>query len=52
MEKEKNLDYVLILEKAGKNLQTKKVGNDYFLEGVACNFGVENSNKRIYEEKE
>jgi hypothetical protein len=52
MEKEKNLDYVLILEKAGKNLQTKKVGGDYYLEGVAAVFGKENSNKRIYEEKE
>jgi hypothetical protein len=52
MEKEKNLDYVLILEKASKNLQTKKENGEYFLEGVAAVFGVENSNKRIYEEKE
>lgn len=49
---EKNLDYVLILEKASKNLTSIKEGSDYFLEGVAAVFGVENSNHRIYEEKE
>ena len=49
---EKNLDYILILEKASKSLVTKKVGNDYFLEGTAAVFGVENSNHRIYEESE
>ena len=31
---EKNLDYILILEKASKSLVTKKVGDDYFLEGT------------------
>jgi hypothetical protein len=49
---EKNLDYVLILEKSINNLSTKKEGGEYFLEGVAAVFGVENSNHRIYEEKE
>ena len=49
---EKNLDYVLILEKSSKNLTTSKEGGDYFLEGVAAVFGVENSNHRIYEENE
>lgn len=49
---EKNLDYVLILEKSSVNLQSSKKGDDYFLEGVAAVFGVENSNHRIYEEKE
>jgi len=49
---ENNLDYVLILEKSSNNLTTKKQGGDYFLEGVAAVFGVENSNHRIYEENE
>ncbi len=48
----KNLDYILILEKASKNLTSVKEGGDYFLEGIAAVFGVENSNHRIYEEKE
>jgi hypothetical protein len=52
MNMEKNLDYVLILEKSSVNLQSSKKGDDYFLEGVAAVFGVENSNHRIYEEKE
>ena len=49
---ENNLDYVLILEKSSQNLKTKKEGGDYFLEGIAAVFGVENSNHRIYEENE
>jgi len=49
---ENNLDYVLILEKSSHNLTTKKEGGDYFLEGIAAVFGVENSNHRIYEENE
>ena len=50
---EDNLDYVLILEKSGSNLESKKSENgEYFLEGTAAVFGVENSNHRIYEEKE
>jgi len=49
---EKNQDYVLILEKSTVNLSSKKEGGEYFLEGVAAVFGIENSNHRIYEEKE
>ena len=49
---ENNLDYVLILEKSSHNLSTKKQGGEYFLEGIAAVFGVENSNHRIYEENE
>ena len=49
---EKNIDYVLILEKSSSNLSAKKENGDYFLEGVAAVFGVENSNHRIYEEQE
>ena len=49
---EKNIDYVLILEKSTSNLSAKKENGDYFLEGVAAVFGVENSNHRIYEEQE
>jgi hypothetical protein len=49
---EKNLDYVLVLEKSSSNLSAKKENGDYFLEGVAAVFGVENSNHRIYEEQE
>jgi hypothetical protein len=49
---EKNLDYILILEKSSNNLKTTKDGGEYFLEGVAAVFGVENSNHRIYEENE
>jgi len=52
MENNKNLDYVLILEKSSKNLSSMKKDGEYFLEGVAAVFGVENSNHRIYEEKE
>jgi hypothetical protein len=47
-----NLDYVLILEKSSHYLSTKKQGGEYFLEGIAAVFGVENSNHRIYEENE
>jgi hypothetical protein len=50
---ENNLDYVLVLEKSNSVLEAKKTSNgDYILEGTAAVFGVENSNKRIYEEKE
>ena len=47
-----NLDYVLILEKSSRNMTTSKQGGEYFLEGIAAVFGVENSNHRIYEENE
>ena len=45
-------DYVLILEKSSNNLAVSKQDGDYFLEGTAAIFGIENSNHRIYEEKE
>lgn len=51
MEKNK-LDYVLVLEKSSKNLTLNKEDGDYFLEGIAAVFGIENSNHRIYEENE
>jgi len=47
-----NNEFVLVLEKSSQNLKTEKTGNDYFLEGIAAVFGKENSNQRIYEEKE
>ena len=47
-----NNEFVLVLEKSSQNLKTEKRGNDYFLEGIAAVFGKENSNQRIYEEKE
>ncbi len=44
---------VLIVENSNHKLQVKDKGNDrYILEGVFCQFGVENNNRRIYEEKE
>ena len=50
---EKNLDYILVLEKSSVNLESKKNDKgEYFLEGVAAVFGIENSNHRIYEENE
>jgi len=47
-----NNEFVLVLEKSSQNLKTEKSGNDYFLEGIAAVFGKENSNQRIYEERE
>jgi len=47
-----NNEFVLVLEKSSHNLKTEKAGNDYFLEGIAAVFGKENSNQRIYEERE
>jgi hypothetical protein len=47
-----NNEFVLVLEKSSHNLKTKKAGGDYFLEGIAAVFGKENSNQRIYEERE
>lgn len=46
----KNL--LLILERADGNLNVNKESGDYVLEGIFAQFGVENNNKRIYEEKE
>ena len=42
---------VLILENSGSNL-SKGDNGDYVLEGIFAQFGVENNNNRIYEEKE
>lgn len=47
----KNDKLVLILENSGSNL-SRENGTDYVLEGVFAQFGVENNNNRIYEEKE
>jgi len=44
--------YVMILEKSESNLNVKKVNDSYILEGVFAQFGKENNNHRIYEEKE
>lgn len=42
---------VLILENSGSSL-VKGDSGDYVLEGIFAQFGVENNNNRIYEEKE
>lgn len=48
-----NKQFVMILERSGENLSVSKKGDsDYILEGVFAQFGVENNNHRIYEEKE
>jgi hypothetical protein len=48
-----NKQFVMILERSGENLSvSKKNDSDYILEGVFAQFGVENNNHRIYEEKE
>jgi len=48
-----NQKFVMILERSGENLSVKKGENDdYVLEGVFAQFGIENNNNRIYEEKE
>jgi len=43
---------LMILERSGSNLEINKVNDEYVLEGVFAQFGVENNNNRIYEEKE
>ena len=43
---------VMILERSNGNLQVDKNNDEYVLEGVFAQFGVENNNHRIYEEKE
>lgn len=43
---------VLILERSDSNLAFEKKSGEYILEGVFAQFGVENNNKRVYEEKE
>lgn len=47
-----NKQYLMILERSGENLSVDKKDNEYVLEGVFAQFGVENNNHRIYEEKE
>lgn len=47
-----NKQYLMILERSGENLSVNKKNDDYVLEGVFAQFGVENNNNRIYEEKE
>jgi hypothetical protein len=42
----------MILERSGENLNVNKTNDEYVLEGVFAQFGVENNNHRIYEEKE
>ena len=47
-----NNEFVLVLEKSSHNLKTEKSKGEYYLEGIAAVFGKENSNQRIYEERE
>lgn len=42
----------MILERSGENLSVSKTNDEYVLEGIFAQFGVENNNHRIYEEKE
>ena len=44
--------FVMILERSGEKLHVSKTNDEYVLEGVFAQFGVENNNHRIYEEKE
>ena len=48
----KDKQYLMILERSGENLHVDKSNSEYVLEGVFAQFGVENNNNRIYEEKE
>jgi hypothetical protein len=43
---------VLVLENSGSNLTRENGKDEYVLEGIFAQFGVENNNNRIYEEKE
>lgn len=47
-----NSNLLLILERSNANLTIAKDSGEYILEGIFAQFGVENNNKRIYEEKE
>jgi len=47
-----NNKFVMILERSGEKLNVSKTNDEYVLEGVFAQFGVENNNHRIYEEKE
>jgi len=48
----KTQQLLMILERSGENLNVQKTNNEYVLEGIFAQFGVENNNHRIYEEKE
>ena len=50
----KDQEYILILERSLSNLKPEKIqnSNEIYLEGIAAVFGKENSNQRIYEERE
>lgn len=48
----KDSKVLLILERSSENLKLNKESGDYILEGIFAQFGIENNNKRIYEEKE
>ena len=43
---------LLILERSSQNLKSVKDGNKTILEGIFAEFGVENRNGRVYEERE
>ena len=47
-----NSNLLLILERSNANLTIAKESGEYILEGIFAQFGVENNNKRVYEEKE
>ena len=47
-----NNNVLMILERSGSNLEVNKSNSEYVLEGIFAQFGVENNNHRIYEEKE
>jgi hypothetical protein len=47
-----NKQLLMILERSGENLNISKTNDEYVLEGVFAQFGIENNNHRIYEEKE
>ena len=47
-----NKKLLMILERSGENLAVSKTNDEYVLEGVFAQFGVENNNHRIYEEQE
>jgi len=47
-----NKQLLMILERSGETLNVNKTNDEYVLEGVFAQFGVENNNHRIYEEKE
>ena len=44
-----NNNVLMILERSGSNLEVNKSNNEYVLEGIFAQFGVENNNHRIYE---